>query len=122
MAGCSSAPLRFSVLAPTLGHMADQDASESVKNLRRRLWLHKLHPFPRMIVVGIVGGICFIAGIIMIFTPGPAVVFIPLGLLLLASEFAWAERWAKQGREKFHQLKEKWRARKIRRAKAAAAD
>ena len=33
-----------------------------------------------------------IIGIIMIFTPGPAIVFIPAGLALLATEFQWARR------------------------------
>jgi uncharacterized protein (TIGR02611 family) len=40
----------------------------------------------------IVGMLLLIAGIIMIFTPGPAVVFIPLGLGVLATEFQWARR------------------------------
>jgi uncharacterized protein (TIGR02611 family) len=40
----------------------------------------------------IVGLFLLIIGIIMIFTPGPAVVFIPAGLALLATEFEWARR------------------------------
>jgi tellurite resistance protein TerC/cation:H+ antiporter len=40
----------------------------------------------------VVGLITLIAGIIMIFTPGPAVVFIPAGLAILATEFEWARR------------------------------
>jgi uncharacterized protein (TIGR02611 family) len=40
----------------------------------------------------IVGLLVLIAGIIMIFTPGPAVVFIPAGLALLATEFEWARK------------------------------
>ena len=32
-----------------------------------------------------------IIGIIMIFTPGPAIVVIPLGLGILATEFVWAK-------------------------------
>jgi len=31
-------------------------------------------------------------GIILIFTPGPAFVVIPLGLLILSTEFVWAKR------------------------------
>ena len=38
------------------------------------------------------GLITLIAGIIMIFTPGPAMVFIPAGLAILATEFEWARR------------------------------
>lgn len=40
----------------------------------------------------IVGMFLLIIGIIMIFTPGPAVVFIPAGLAVLATEFEWARR------------------------------
>ena len=40
----------------------------------------------------IVGLVLLIMGIIMIFTPGPAVVFIPAGLAVLATEFEWARR------------------------------
>jgi uncharacterized protein (TIGR02611 family) len=40
----------------------------------------------------VVGMCLLIIGIIMIFTPGPAVVFIPAGLALLATEFQWARR------------------------------
>ncbi|MDK9716418.1 MAG: PGPGW domain-containing protein [Trichlorobacter sp.] len=44
----------------------------------------------RQMVVGVVGVTVVIIGIIMIFTPGPAIVVIPLGLGILASEFVWA--------------------------------
>jgi uncharacterized protein (TIGR02611 family) len=40
----------------------------------------------------VVGMFLLIVGIIMIFTPGPAIVFIPAGLALLATEFQWARR------------------------------
>jgi uncharacterized protein (TIGR02611 family) len=40
--------------------------------------------------VFVVGAVLLLAGLIMIVTPGPAVVFIPLGLAVLASEFQWA--------------------------------
>jgi uncharacterized protein (TIGR02611 family) len=46
--------------------------------------------FTWRIVVLVVGLSVLILGIIMIFTPGPAVVFIPAGLALLATEFQWA--------------------------------
>jgi hypothetical protein len=50
----------------------------------------------RRIVVMVVGGTVLLAGLIMIFTPGPAVVVIPLGLSILAIEFVWARRWLKR--------------------------
>lgn len=39
-------------------------------------------------------------GIAMIILPGPAIVFIPLGLALLATEFLWAKRILKKTKEK----------------------
>ena len=47
----------------------------------------------RQIVVGVIGGTVVLVGVIMIVTPGPAFVVIPLGLAILAMEFAWARRW-----------------------------
>lgn len=44
----------------------------------------------RRLIVGVVGGTVVLIGIIMIVTPGPAVVVIPLGLGILATEFIWA--------------------------------
>ncbi len=44
----------------------------------------------RRLVVGVVGGTVLLIGIIMIVTPGPAVVVIPMGLAILATEFLWA--------------------------------
>ena len=38
------------------------------------------------------GAICVLAGAAMLLLPGPAFVVIPIGLALLALEFAWAER------------------------------
>jgi len=39
-------------------------------------------------------------GVIMIFTPGPAIVFIPLGIALLAKEFHWARKIKEKIKEK----------------------
>ena len=44
-------------------------------------------------LVGAAGGIVLAAGFAMIVLPGPAIVVIPLGLAILAVEFAWAKRW-----------------------------
>jgi tellurite resistance protein TerC len=44
-------------------------------------------------LVGAAGGIVLAAGFAMIVLPRPAIVVIPVGLAILAVEFAWAERW-----------------------------
>ncbi|HEY3967066.1 MAG TPA: PGPGW domain-containing protein [Planctomycetaceae bacterium] len=46
----------------------------------------------RRIVVLVLGISVVLAGIVMIVTPGPAVVVIPMGLGILATEFLWARR------------------------------
>jgi uncharacterized protein (TIGR02611 family) len=40
----------------------------------------------------VVGSTVTLAGLAMLVTPGPALVVIPIGLAMLALEFAWAER------------------------------
>ncbi|XQW85581.1 PGPGW domain-containing protein [Thalassotalea piscium] len=41
------------------------------------------------------GVLCLAIGMIFIILPGPAVIFLPLGLALLSFEFDWAKRWLK---------------------------
>ena len=96
--------------------MAENNAHETLQKLRHKLRLDRIHPVPRKIIVGIIGGIFLVGGVIMVVTPGPAIVFIPLGLLLLASEFKWAERWSQKSMDVVHKGREKWRERKRRRA------
>ena len=54
----------------------------------------------RKIIVGTIGGIILLWGIIAIFVPSPALLLIPLGLIILASEFPAVKRWVKRYREK----------------------
>ncbi len=46
----------------------------------------------RRIVVAVLGGTVLAIGIALIVLPGPAFLVIPLGLAILAAEFAWARR------------------------------
>jgi Putative transmembrane protein (PGPGW) len=39
-----------------------------------------------------VGGLFLILGVAMLVLPGPAVLLIPLGLAILATEFRWAKK------------------------------
>lgn len=52
----------------------------------------------RRIVIGVVGATVLLLGVIMIVTPGPAIVFIPAGLAILGLEFAWARYWLRRAR------------------------
>ena len=54
----------------------------------------------RKAVVAVVGATVVLLGISMIVLPGPAVLVIPLGLGILAIEFAWARRWLRHVKER----------------------
>jgi tellurite resistance protein TerC len=47
---------------------------------------------PRKIIVAVLGSTILALGIALIVLPGPAVIVIPLGLTILATEFLWARR------------------------------
>lgn len=53
----------------------------------------------RRIAIAAVGGTVLLLGLVMIVTPGPALVFIPVGLAILGLEFAWARSWLKRLRK-----------------------
>ncbi|HNP64727.1 MAG TPA: PGPGW domain-containing protein [Woeseiaceae bacterium] len=50
----------------------------------------------RRIVIAVVGSSVLLIGIVMLVTPGPAFVVIPVGLAILAIEFVWARRWLRK--------------------------
>jgi uncharacterized protein (TIGR02611 family) len=45
----------------------------------------------RKLIIGLVGLTVLLLGIAMAFLPGPAVIVIPIGLSILATEFVWAK-------------------------------
>jgi tellurite resistance protein TerC len=53
----------------------------------------------RRIAVLAVGSTVLAVGIVMIVTPGPAIVVIPVGLAILGAEFTWARIWLRKIRE-----------------------
>lgn len=53
----------------------------------------------RRIVIAVVGSTVLLLGLIMIVTPGPAFVVIPVGLAILSIEFTWARLWLKKVRK-----------------------
>jgi len=50
----------------------------------------------KRIVIFVIGVTVLLFGIVMIVAPGPAIVVIPLGLAVLATEFVWAKRLLKR--------------------------
>lgn len=52
----------------------------------------------RRTVVAMIGFTVLLIGLAMVVLPGPAVVVIPLGLAILATEFVWAKRLLEKAR------------------------
>ena len=73
---------------------------------RKRAWQQRLNekfgldrmPVIRKLVYSVIGITILLIGIVMIVLPGPAFIVIPLGLAVLASEYAWARRIIRRGR------------------------
>lgn len=60
----------------------------------------------KRIVVAIIGFTVLLVGIAMMVLPGPAIVVIPLGLAILATEFVWARRLLKRIKDKLQRPKQ----------------
>ena len=64
-------------------------------------WVNRLglahRPRVRKLIVGVIGGTVVLFGLVLTVLPGPAVVVVPLGLAILATEFAWARRLIRRG-------------------------
>src|SRR5438034_11387916 len=52
----------------------------------------------KRVIVSVVGVTVLLIGIALLVLPGPAFVVIPVGLAILATEFAWARHWLKRAR------------------------
>jgi tellurite resistance protein TerC len=50
-------------------------------------------------VIAVIGVSVILFGVILFFTPGPAILVIPLGLGILATEFVWAGRLLRRMRD-----------------------
>lgn len=64
-------------------------------------WVQRLgltnRPRIRKLIVGVIGTTVVLFGLALVILPGPAVVVVPLGLAILATEFAWARRLVRRG-------------------------
>jgi uncharacterized protein (TIGR02611 family) len=74
------------------------------------LVLKTLQQAKRLIVI-VVGSTILLLGIAMIVLPGPAVLVIPIGLSVLATELVWARRLLIKLKSTFQKGKEKNHAR-----------
>jgi uncharacterized protein (TIGR02611 family) len=52
----------------------------------------------KRVIVSVVGGTVLLIGVALLILPGPAFIVIPVGLAILASEYAWARHWLRKVR------------------------
>ena len=78
-----------------------------LSRLKRFTRLDELPKGIRRLIVGVIGGTILLIGIALLFLPGPAVLVIPLGLAILATEFAWARHYLLKARALFRKAKQK---------------
>lgn len=70
-------------------------------------WIERLFRNPNVdnvkiikrVIVSVVGATVLLIGVALLVLPGPAFVVIPVGLAILATEYAWARRWLRKARQ-----------------------
>lgn len=62
------------------------------------LWNLENIKIVRRIIVSVVGATVLLIGIALLVLPGPAFIVIPIGLAILATEYAWARHWLRKVR------------------------
>ena len=65
----------------------------------RSLWNLENIKIVRRIIVSVIGGTVLLIGIALLVLPGPAFIVIPIGLAILATEYAWARNWLRKVRQ-----------------------
>jgi uncharacterized protein (TIGR02611 family) len=91
-----------------------------VEKLEARRATHRERHLLVRIAFGVAGTLISLAGVVMLVTPGPAFVLIPIGLAMLSMEFVWAERLLGKSLEQAAMAQEK-AARATRRQRILAA-
>jgi uncharacterized protein (TIGR02611 family) len=53
----------------------------------------------KRVIVSVVGATVLLIGVALLVLPGSAFIVIPVGLAILATEYAWARRWLRKVRQ-----------------------
>ncbi|MEX2194961.1 MAG: PGPGW domain-containing protein [Thermoleophilaceae bacterium] len=80
--------------------MAEREKHPLIASLEQRRERHKLRSRVYRVMFAVAGATVTLAGLIMLVTPGPALVVVPIGLAMLALEFAWAEEMLERAVER----------------------
>ena len=78
-----------------------------IEKLEARRATHRERSRMYRIAFGILGMLILLGGVVMLVTPGPAFVLIPIGLAMLSLEFVWAERLLERSLEQAQIAQEK---------------
>ena len=78
-----------------------------IEKLEERRESHRTRSRLFRIGFGLVGAMVLVGGLVMLVTPGPAFVLIPIGLAMLSLEFVWAERLLEKSLEQAQIAQEK---------------
>ena len=78
-----------------------------IEKLEARRETHRERSRLFRIAFGLVGLVVLLGGVVMLVTPGPAFVLIPIGLAMLSLEFVWAERLLEKSLEQAQIAQEK---------------
>jgi tellurite resistance protein TerC len=64
-----------------------------------RIWNSENIKVVRRVIVSVVGATVLLIGVALLVLPEPSFIVIPVGLAILATEYAWARRWLKKARQ-----------------------
>ena len=86
------------VMRPEPGGEKPVDASSWMKRLSN-IWSVENIKVVRRVIVSVIGATVLLIGVALLVLPGPAFIVIPIGLAILATEYAWARRWLRKVRQ-----------------------
>lgn len=75
--------------------------------------VHLTYKLARRIAIAVVGTTVLVLGLVMLVTPGPAIVVIPIGLAILSIEFTWARLWLRRVRQSISDMNSNSRAQRV---------
>ncbi len=79
-----------------------------IRKIRETIGLNRLPKILRRLIIGVIGCTIVLFGVALIFLPGPGSIVIPIGLVILATEFAWARYAVRRGKHAVQTAKQKW--------------
>ena len=88
---------RFYYMTPPARNKQSIGSPSWMKRLSS-IWSTENIKIVRRVIVSVVGVTVLLIGIALLVLPGPAFIVIPVGLAILATEYAWARRWLKKVR------------------------